>query len=74
MDSLIGQAREALAQIFKSRGPIEGHLAEVRTKLQAVEETLTVTYEISTDDFKVSQSQVCEENDETRFERRGRGP
>lgn len=63
LDSLIGKAREALAQIFKSRGPIEGHLAEVRTKLQAVEETLTVTYEISTDDLKVSQGQDVVEND-----------
>ena len=63
LDSLIGQARGALAQIFKSRGPIEGRLAEVRTKLQAVEETLTVTYEIPTDDLKVSQSQDVEEND-----------
>ena len=63
LDSLLGQAREALAQIFKSRGPIEGRLAEVRTKLQAVEETLTVTYEISTDDLKGSQSQDVEEDD-----------
>jgi len=62
LDSLIGQTREGLAQIFKSRGPIEGHLAEVRTKLQAVEETLTVTYEISTDDLKVSQGQGVEED------------
>ncbi len=55
LDSLIARARESLAQIFKSRVPIEGHLAEVRTKLQAVEETLTQTYEISTDDLKISQ-------------------
>ena len=54
---LIGRAREALSQIFKSRVPLEGHLGEVRTKLQAVEETLTQTYEISTDDLKVSQEQ-----------------
>ena len=64
LDSLIARAREALAQIFKSRAPIEGHLAEVRTKLQAVEETLTQTYEISTDDLTLSQSQGVAGNDE----------
>ena len=64
LDSLIARSRETLAQIFKSRGPIEGHLAEVRTKLQAVEETLTHTYEISTDELKVSQSQVMDQNTE----------
>ncbi len=57
LDILIGQSRESLAKIFKSRVPIESHLAEVRTKLQAVEETLTQTYEISTDDLKLSQGQ-----------------
>ncbi len=57
LDGLIGRARESLSQIFKSRVPIEGHLAEVRTKLQAVEETLTQTYEISTDELKISQNQ-----------------
>ena len=55
LESLIGKARGTLSQIFKSRVPIEGRLAEVRTKLQAVEETLTQTYEISTDDLKLSQ-------------------
>ena len=60
LDSLIGRARESLAQIFKSRGPIEGHLAEVRTKLHAVEETLTQTYEISIDDLKISNGSWCE--------------
>ncbi len=74
LDSLIGQARESLAQIFKSRGPIEGHLAEVRTKLQAVEETLTVTYEISTDDLKVSQSHDVEENDGQDLSEEVQGP
>ena len=57
LDMLIGRARESLSQIFKARVPIEGHLGEVRTKLQAVEETLTQTYEISIDDLKVSQGQ-----------------
>ncbi|MDH5429463.1 MAG: chromosome segregation protein SMC, partial [Nitrospirota bacterium] len=61
LDALIGKAREALSQIFKSRVPIEGRLAEVRTKLQAVEETLTQTYEISTDDLKLSQGQEVAE-------------
>ena len=66
LDSLISRARESLAQIFKSRVPIEGHLAEVRTKLQAVEETLIQTYEISTDDLKFShgQGQVVDGNNE----------
>ena len=58
LDSLIGRARESLAQIFKARVPIEGRLAEVRTKLQAVEETLTQTYEISIDDLKILPGQV----------------
>ncbi len=64
LDALIARAREALAQIFKSRVPIEGHLAEVRTKLQAVEETLTQTYEISTDDLMRSQNQGVAGDDE----------
>ncbi|MDH4193718.1 MAG: chromosome segregation protein SMC [Nitrospirota bacterium] len=55
LDGLIGRAREALSQIFKSRVPIEGRLAEVRTKLHAVQETLTMTYEISTEDLKIRQ-------------------
>jgi len=63
LDSLIGRAREGLSKIFKSRGPIEGHLAEVRTKLQAVEETLTVTYEISTEDLKLSHPDDLEGNE-----------
>jgi chromosome segregation protein len=61
LDSLIGKVRETLSQIFKSRVPIEGRLAEVRTKLQAVEETLTQTYEISTDDLKLSQGADVDE-------------
>jgi chromosome segregation protein len=61
VDALIGKARETLSQIFKSRVPIEGRLSEVRTKLQAVEETLTQTYEISTDDLKLSQGQEMSE-------------
>jgi chromosome segregation protein len=36
--------------------PIEGRLAEIRTKLHAVEETLNMTYEISTDDLKTPLS------------------
>ncbi|HSF08043.1 MAG TPA: hypothetical protein VLA60_01440, partial [Nitrospirales bacterium] len=52
LDGLIGKARETLSHIFKSRVPIEGRLAEVRAKFHAVEETLTMTYEISTDDLK----------------------
>jgi len=60
LDSLISRARESLAKIFKSRVPIEGHLAEVRTKLHAVEETLTQTYEISIDDLRLSQGPVGE--------------
>ena len=64
LDGLIARARESLAQIFKSRGPIEGRLAEVRTKLQAVEETLTQTYEISTGDLNISQSHVVSGNAE----------
>jgi chromosome segregation protein len=55
LDGLIGRAREGLSHIFKSRVPIEGRLAEVRTKLHAVQETLTMTYEISTEDLKSSQ-------------------
>lgn len=55
LDGLIGRTREALSRIFKSRVPIEGRLAEVRTKLHAVQETLTMTYEISTEDLKSSQ-------------------
>ncbi|MFA9563014.1 MAG: hypothetical protein ACERKU_11820, partial [Nitrospirota bacterium] len=74
LDSLIGQAREALAQIFKSRGPIEGHLAEVRTKLQAVEETLIMTYEISIDDLKVSQGQDVSGNDGQDLSEEAQGP
>ncbi len=56
-DILIGKARETLSQIFKSRVPIEGRLGEVRTKLQAVEETLNQTYEISTDDLRLAHGQ-----------------
>jgi chromosome segregation protein len=74
LDSLIGQAREALAQVFKSRGPIEGHLAEVRTKLQAVEETLIMTYEISIDDLKVSQGQDVSGNDGQDLSEEVQGP
>jgi chromosome segregation protein len=55
LDGLIGRAREALSHIFKSRVPIEGRLAEVRTKLHAVQETLTMTYEMSADDLKIHQ-------------------
>ena len=55
LDGLIGRTREGLSHIFKSRVPIEGRLAEVRTKLHAVQETLTMTYEISTEDLKSSQ-------------------
>jgi chromosome segregation protein len=55
LDGLIGRAREALSNIFKSRVPIEGRLAEIRTKLHAVQETLTMTYEISTEDLKSPQ-------------------
>ncbi len=61
LDSLIGRARESLSQIFKLRVPIEGHLAEVRTKLQAVEETLTQTYDIAIEDLKASQNQGIDE-------------
>ena len=57
LDGLIGKARETLSHIFKSRVPIEGRLAEVRTKFQAVQETLTMTYEISTDDLKNPQDE-----------------
>ncbi len=75
LDSLISRAREALSKIFKSRGPIEGHLAEVRTRLQAVEETLTVTYEISTEDLKLSQPQDLEGNEaQVSSEDDGEGP
>ena len=75
LDSLIGKARETLSQIFKSRVPIEGRLAEVRTKLQAVEETLTQTYEISTDDLKLSQGQeVSEARGQDMSEEEGEGP
>ncbi|MEO6202067.1 MAG: chromosome segregation protein SMC [Nitrospirales bacterium] len=55
LDGLIGKARETLSHIFKSRVPIEGRLAEVRAKFHAVQETLTMTYEISTDDLKYPQ-------------------
>ncbi len=55
LDGLMGRAREALSHIYKARVPIEGRLAEVRTKLQAVQETLTMTYEISMDDLIISQ-------------------
>ena len=64
LDVLISRARESLSQIFKSRVPIEGRLSEVRTKLQAVEETLTQTYEISTDDLKVSHERAIEGHQE----------
>ena len=67
LDILISQARESLAQIFKSRVPIEGHLAEVRTKLQAVEETLTQTYDISPDDLKVPQSHIVDDDNEQKI-------
>ncbi len=50
LDTLLGQAREKLANIFKLRAPIEGRLAEIRTKLQAVKDTLSVTYEIPLED------------------------
>jgi chromosome segregation protein len=56
LDGLLGKARETLSHIFKSRVPIEGRLAEIRTKLHAVEETLNMTYEISTDDLKTPLS------------------
>ena len=62
LDSLIGQARETLAHIFKSRVPIEGHLAEMRTKLQALEETLAQTYDISIEDLKASQAETPDHN------------
>jgi chromosome segregation protein len=58
LDGLIGRTREELNHIFKSRVPIEGRLAEVRTKLQAVQETLTMTYEISPDELKISRDGV----------------
>ncbi len=54
LDGLMAQAREALSQVLKARVPIEGHLAEARTKLGAVQETLSMTYEISTDDLIAS--------------------
>ena len=74
LDALIGRARENLSQIFKSRVPIEGHLGEVRTKLQAVEETLTQTYEISTDDLKVSQGQDVDPTNTQEITPEGQGP
>ncbi len=68
LDSSIREARETLAQIFKTRVPIEGHLAEMRTKLQAVEETLVQTYEISIDDLKAAQTGNIQ------HEQNGQGP
>ena len=65
LDGLIAKARETLSHIFKSRVPIEGRLAEVRAKFHAVQETLTMTYEISTDDLKHPQvsEQTLEEQE-----------
>ncbi len=74
LDALIGRARENLSQIFKSRVPIEGHLGEIRAKLQAVEETLTQTYEISTDDLKVSQVQDVDSTGTQEVTPEGQGP
>ena len=64
LDSVIGQARESLAKIFKSRVPIEAHLAEIRTRLQAVEDTLVETYDISISDLKTSARQELENGTE----------
>jgi len=50
-DALITVSRDALSKIFKARVPIESHLAEVRTKLQGVRETLELTYEMVVDDL-----------------------
>lgn len=50
-EKLIAESRDSLSKIFKARVPIESHLAEVRTKLQGVRETLEVTYEMVTDDL-----------------------
>jgi len=63
LGDLVGQARDTLSQIFKARVPIEGRLAEVRTKLHAVEETLTLTYEMATEDLKVRQEEVEEKKE-----------
>ena len=54
LDGLIGRTRETLSHVFKARVPIEGRLSEVRTKLLAVQETLTLTYEVSTEDLKIN--------------------
>ncbi len=54
LEKILAQAREAVSQVLKARVPIEGRLAEVRTKLGAVQETLSLTYEISTDDLDVT--------------------
>ena len=49
LDALLAEAREALAESLKARGVIEVRLAEVRTNLHNVENTLTGTYEVSLD-------------------------
>ena len=49
LEGLMAQARDAHSQVLKGRVPIEGRMAEIRTKLGAVQETLSMTYEISTE-------------------------
>ncbi|RMH36909.1 MAG: chromosome segregation protein SMC [Nitrospirae bacterium] len=44
-DRQLRELRERVAQMLKARGAIDIRLAEVRTKLQTVEETLTGTYD-----------------------------
>lgn len=63
-DALISTARETLSKIFKARVPIESHLAEVRTKLQGVRETLEITYEMVPDDLVSLQHETQMQNEE----------
>lgn len=65
LDKNLEQTRDTVAKIFKARVPIESHLAEVRTKLHGVKETLEQTYDISTNDLSLSQDGGPEDSSES---------
>ncbi|MGD9850346.1 MAG: chromosome segregation protein SMC [Nitrospirales bacterium] len=64
-EKLMADSRDSLSKIFKARVPIESHLAEVRTKLQGVRETLELTYEMVTDDLVNLESDEIVQGEES---------
>ena len=68
LDSQLAELREALAERLKARGAIEVQLAEIRTKLSAVESTLVGTYEVSIESLNEEEAEPSNSEDAEREE------